>query len=722
MGIYGVDAYGSFVYGPDTDPPPPPPDPIDALADIAVEMAFGFGPGTSPDDDDWVDITEWVDLTASSVGAKTETGRDNVRTGITPGTCTFALVNRDGRFNPRNPAGPYYGDLVNGVQVRVVVTWDDVPYVRWRGFVNSGWPQQITSRDPLVMITAHDIAGLIAQGDAAETAFHAAVRSLATPPDQWWRPGTDGWIDQQSGIAATHTSQLVELDPVVDGDARSFGQVEPDGHGSIVQPAAQLDPDSADTIVLSAWVRFPDADAMALAVADLGGTDIPVVFQTAASATPGAEPASLFVNMSRRGVTVGVACPSWKTESYGYQTVSTTFDGAPAVADLGFVPGSAHHLQVAVTRPDSSGWICTPDLDDVVDGVGGTPLATGGRIRVWVNGEEVPGYGLVNLTSTALGTISPLRIGSSSVDWGVYAAPRYVGAIDHLMLWHAHPGTDTDLDEQAELLADSGRLAWAGDSMDGRLARIVQAMGLGAHLGALDASGIVTRQGYRQAGPLELLQTIEHTEQGRVWVDREGDLRFSRRTWSWDDARSTVVQVTFSDDPDLIAVGAQEMLEQGTVITDDPFDITNVAAVNSTFGRQQIVEDTDSIDVYRRRNAVQLSGLLHDSDRQSRSIAEWIVASQATPQIKARQVSFRVGDNPDVLTPLAAQIEEGWLVRIVKETEAETLDLLAHVIGVEHAWSYTGWVVTLTLDSTRTGYSFFEWGTSTWVGSDGWAF
>jgi hypothetical protein len=90
--------------------------------------------------------------------------------------------------------------------------------------------------------------------------------------------------------------------------------------------------------------------------------------------------------------------------------------------------------------------------------------------------------------------------------------------------------------------------------------------------------------------------------------------------------------------------------------------------------------------------------------------------------VQARQVSFRVEDNPTVLAPFAAQVEEGWLVRIRKTTTAETLDLYAHVIGIEHQWSWTGWTVTLTLDATRTGFTFFRWGTSTWGGSAGWAF
>lgn len=717
MGTYGAGLYGSALYGAEAEPPPPdPPDPLEELVAVTVEMAFGISPSVAPAPEDWTDITAYVDLGPTGPAITAATGRDSVRAGITPGALSFTLVNTDDRWNPRNTTGPYYGLLDNGTHVRVRVSHDGTTWTAWTGFVANGWPQTITTRYPTVTITAHDVFGLAAQGEAPATAFDAEVASLAVPPDQWWQPGVDGWIDQAGGLVGQHTSMLVELDPVVDGEERSFGQIEPDGYGLVAHPDALLDPDSSNTIVVSAWIRLPDADSLALMVADSGGTDLPLVFQSAPSNTPGVDSASLTVTVGSAGVKVRVACPSWKTEGDGYVTVTT--DLSPA--GVGFTPNSRHHVQVAVTRPSTSGWVCTPDISATIDGSGGTPLAAGGRIRVWINGTEATGYGLVNLASTALGSAGPLRIGGSSAYYGVTTAPRYVGTIDHLMVWHAHPGSAADLDAQALALTRAGVLAWAGDRLDQRLARIADGMGLTAHVGTLDASGIVTQQGYRRSNPIELLQTIEHTEQGRVWADHDGAIRFSRRSWSWNDPEATTVQVTFSDDPALLAAGAaQELLEAGTVIADDPLDIVNVASVNSTNGRQQVVEDADSIARYGRRNAVQLSNLLHPSDRQSRSIAEWIIDSQGTPKVKAQKVTFRVEDNIDALAPLAAEIEEGWLVRIVTTAG---LDLYAHVVGARHEWSYTGWTVTLALDSTRTGRTFFQWGTSSWGGSAGWAF
>src|SRR5690606_29028903 len=125
-------------------------------------------------------------------------------------------------------------------------------------------------------------------------------------------------------------------------------------------------------------------------------------------------------------------------------------------------------------------------------------------------------------------------------------------------------------------------------------------------LGDLDVSGIITRHGYRQGNPLELLQKIEDTEQGRVWVDRHGLLRFSSRETLWREDVATFPQAVFSDDPDELAAGALPMVADLLKMAKDPRHTTNVAQVTSEHGRMQTVEDRDSIAVRGRLNPVHL--------------------------------------------------------------------------------------------------------------------
>jgi hypothetical protein len=308
--------------------------------------------------------------------------------------------------------------------------------------------------------------------------------------------------------------------------------------------------------------------------------------------------------------------------------------------------------------------------------------------------------------------MSPMKIGSYP------QSVPYNGVIDEVLVWQDHPDSFDDLGTIAAELYSAGSSPWANERLDERLGRLTSALGVPNSVGALDVSGIVTQQSYASADPLDLLQKVEDTEQGRVWIDRLGDIRFSQRSWAWDDTVSNTVQFTFSDDPAQIAGGDFQMLAEGLKLTRDTREVTNVAKVNSTNGRQQVVQDDASIMARGIRNPYTLSGLLHSSDRQSLSIAEWTILSRSQPQTKLTELTVSVSRNSALYATFAQTVEEGHLV----EVNREGVEYLCHVTGIKHRVSEGGWFVTLSLDSTRTGYSFFKWGTSTWGGSVGWAF
>lgn len=101
---------------------------------LTVEAAFGSGPyDASPS---WTDITEWVRPYSTS------RGRTSEFTDYSPGTATIELDNSDRRFDPEHAAGPYFGDLVPMVPVRIRTTYNSVTYDKFYGFV-LGWPQNI---------------------------------------------------------------------------------------------------------------------------------------------------------------------------------------------------------------------------------------------------------------------------------------------------------------------------------------------------------------------------------------------------------------------------------------------------------------------------------------------------------------------------------------------------------------------------------------------------
>ncbi|GAB3429817.1 carbohydrate binding domain-containing protein [Actinophytocola sediminis] len=83
-----------------------PADPLD----VTVELLLG---------DTWTDITEWVEIEESLIGISR--GRGDEASRVDPSSCTFVVDNRDGRFSPDNPMGPWYGLITRNTPQRVTV-------------------------------------------------------------------------------------------------------------------------------------------------------------------------------------------------------------------------------------------------------------------------------------------------------------------------------------------------------------------------------------------------------------------------------------------------------------------------------------------------------------------------------------------------------------------------------------------------------------------------
>lgn len=66
----------------------------------------------------WVDITDYT-YSRNGGGITITRGFQDEDTTPQPGSCSFEINNRDGRFTPKNPTGPYYGLIGRNTPVRV---------------------------------------------------------------------------------------------------------------------------------------------------------------------------------------------------------------------------------------------------------------------------------------------------------------------------------------------------------------------------------------------------------------------------------------------------------------------------------------------------------------------------------------------------------------------------------------------------------------------------
>lgn len=669
--------------------------------EVAVEVGFGSGPyDPSPT---WVDVTDHMWGADDGPEIHAVRGRPPDSGGITAGTLDTVVDNTTGVFDPENSAGPFYGNLDPFTPIRVLAGPTGGPLTPiWRGAVDS-WPIIDTADQAVVEIGAVDLFGVLAQGSAPATAFDAAVRSLPQQPDQWWRPGPTGWEDQITGVTARHTAALEEMEPLVNGDEGTWGQQTPEGVGHTTNPAVGVTSGGPyDWSIISVWVQLVPAGERPL----VDGLGLPAWIQIVrcdadfTGDLTGMNP-RIAMTVDHKGVafrfTTTDGRMGWSTEN-------------PSELTTLLMDGQRHHL-LAAGRPEFA--------------VQGTPPPNvGGQGWLWIDGRPIPVF--------PEGDSGPFAPGTTSFTWtnttiGDGYRP-YQGVIDHVQIWGQFPGTDDNDNDQATLgtvartLFTAGRHGWANQSLNRRVTALVTAMGAGDMLDQADRSGIVTLQSYRPADPLKLLQEIEDTEQGQINLSATGAIRFWSRQWAWRQAWSVLVRAAFTDEPEANWGGPKfPMLPEGLIRSRDIRKIVTTAQVTSTFGRMQTVQAPKPIrDRYGNRGTIHLSGLLHRSDAESRAIAEWIIATRSRPRTQVEQIAFSVDDRPDDLLWLAQVVDLGH--RIAVERNGETIE--GHVTEISHHWSTAGWVVTLSLDSTRTDTTWFRWNDSEWDNTDneGWSF
>jgi hypothetical protein len=140
----------------------------------------------------WVDVTR-LDAARPGVYYRDDIditrGRPDESAQVNPGTCTFTLNNRDGRFSPRNPLSPYFGILGRNTPVRVsFVQANGVRRYRFHGEIAS-WPQKWdqSGTDVFVPVEAAGILRRLSQGSTlAGSAFRRGITKHATNLVAYW--------------------------------------------------------------------------------------------------------------------------------------------------------------------------------------------------------------------------------------------------------------------------------------------------------------------------------------------------------------------------------------------------------------------------------------------------------------------------------------------------------------------------------------------------------
>jgi hypothetical protein len=131
---------------------------------LKVEVAFG---------EDTLNPSSWTDVTTYAMAISTSRGHDKPLDDFPAGTCAVTFRNTDGRFDPLNAAGPYYGDLVPLVPMRVSALESDglTRDYLYTGFVQplNGWTHVSVAdgRSATMTMSCVDFTAILARTDLA---------------------------------------------------------------------------------------------------------------------------------------------------------------------------------------------------------------------------------------------------------------------------------------------------------------------------------------------------------------------------------------------------------------------------------------------------------------------------------------------------------------------------------------------------------------------------
>lgn len=569
-------------------------------AGTGPRVYFGFGSTWRTEDGDisWTDVTEYVNdrqqLVSVFRGATSTHGKAGA------GTVDLTLNNPARRFDPLHAAGPHFGDLVPGVPVLIGYSINDFlldadgdPLLDsddeelgaseliqvGRGMVKS-WPQSPAgSTFTYVKVHAVDGSQNLARAPIPSSVYDLEV--LADNPKAYWKLDDDSGSPIARDLSPNGFDGRYRNEPERVTDGLVFGSAARRFDQELLQAvdfddAAQrisTDPDLERSFSIEAWIRT--------------------------SSTPSSEYDIIYRQAGDAGGSI----------------LQFVLD------DSGAIVFGWYHLGVGQLHASASVW-----NDGDTHHVVGKAVFPGLGVYdefVFVDGE--------NDNSTATFQFGDA---STAVSIGGHPNPRtdvdyFDGLISHVAIYE-HELSDARIAAHYQ----AGTAPWAGDTVDERLARLLDIVDWPTDLRDLST-------GVSPLGPavfsendraLSYFRELETTEDGRIFISRTGKLTFQDRHWPFTADEATTSQFTFTDDQTAGGCYADFDFDPGS-----PELVLNAFRYSRRNGSDLRGQDDDSIADYGFREDSQ-SNLLLGSDNEVRARGQWTLLTRATPQPQVNKI------------------------------------------------------------------------------------
>lgn len=537
-----------------------------------------------------------------------------------PGTLQVVFDNRDRRFDPDHASGPYFGNLLPMKRIRVTVGVPAVGFsaLLFTGFV-LGWPQEDDNVDLTSTVVAVDGSRFAQNAPLAGSAYEAAV--LASDPLHYYpmQEVVDGLVLDEVG--STHLRQASATAALVAITDESY----PVGARSGI---TNLDPSRTYATAFNNDANSVTALPAALEFWARPGVDTQIVAWWQSN-----DFWQVFIRDQHIAVDYYNATADRRHQSF---IGGTDFNPVAELPD----EITPHHVAV---------WADTSNLYILVDG------------RLW---------------TSALATV--VMTGSPDAPF-ISTHVTSDSSVSHLAIYATAPSQATFVDHYV-----AGVCAWGRpvDEFGGaRIGRVLDEIGWPAALRQIDA-GSTPQYAYLpdELPWLDYVRAVERSEQGLVFFDVQGRLRFIDRESLWQSASAE----TFSDDGAVGAVRYVTYRPEGNHVDTVRNIVTTSYASTGAITRR----DAASIAAYGEAREFVDAPTMQTASGAS-NLSAYVLREQATPRTRITELRVawrtRAGSITTQLPKVLAR-EIGDVITVERTPRGVGAQVVKRVIvqGVEH--------------------------------------
>ncbi len=607
--------------------------------------------------------TRWEDVDPMG-NVRVSSGRSTTLDRFPPGTFNLTLESSEREWDPDHAAGTHFGLLKSRMPGRVRGRDGGAPLPVARGTLSSGFPQRYNGQTSYVPLSFVDGFAHLAGASTADSLWEiaAAIRATTVPPVAWWRFRTTDEIEDVSGNGNTLSvvGAPPAVDPIMPGATASVLRFDPPDRATRPQ---DMIPDYP--FAVEAWIRTDAVDAVATPTASATVLDM---------REPGDDVARVGMYLTPTGLQLVLSDGTTANMSSQIAKGGPTFPSG--YAPMPCMDGHLHHVLWQVYGPLS--------FDIELDGDGGSSLTT------------VAVAGTVPSTMTA----TTMTIGSRPPDSDVQVPIE----ISEMTLW------DDGIDPAFPAWRSTeGRQTGELETVDQRIRQVLESAGWPVELTDLDATPTRLQPYAAGSKALDLLQVLEQTEDGQLFIDPRGRVRLRNRRANITDPRSTTVQLTLTE---------ADYLADGFGIEADDVQVRNEIEVSRVDGATAPAVDAASREIHGPQ-PLSVTGLLLRTDAESRRRARRLLNRYKDQTQRVDTIRIDLADQPTLATDvLDARIGDRQAVERTPQGVGSEVTLTALVEGFEHDIGPVMWTVTEHLSTQLVRDGLFIIGSSLIGGAD----